>query len=297
MQTDLCPQTLHRIVQTVAADRDRDQTQAIEETRETPMPEQMPSVDLYDPKIAEVIVMEDGILAKAQKPQRKPDVKRPTRFIATNLATFQKPDGRFQTVMESLQREGDASFSVADALRAAFVTAWGNTEEKLAIVALSDGATAIRTHLLAVFGATLVVILDWYHLTEKLKVHLSQICHGNVERKAVQKAMEQRLWRGDVGGALEELAKVDPRKPEAATDLLGYLEKHRSEIIDYERRQAAGKPIGSGRIEKSADQAIGHRQKRKGMSWVEKGSRALACLRCIELNGQWEDFWEQRAAA
>jgi hypothetical protein len=32
------------------------------------------------------------------------------------------------------------------------------------------------------------------------------------------------------------------------------------------------------------------------MSWVEKGSRTLACLRCVELNGQWDNFWQRRAA-
>jgi DNA-binding response OmpR family regulator len=50
-------------------------------------------------------------------------------------------------------------------------------------------------------------------------------------------------------------------------ELLTYLNKHQHEIIDYERRQKAGKPIGSGRVEKAVDQVIGHRQKHKGPSW------------------------------
>jgi hypothetical protein len=43
----------------------------------------------------------------------------------------------------------------------------------------------------------------------------------------------------------------------ALSDLVCYLEKHRSEIIDYGRRQEAGKVIGSGRMEKGVDQVIG----------------------------------------
>ena len=74
------------------------------------------------------------------------------------------------------------------------------------------------------------------------------------------------------------------------------LEKHRHEIIDYDRRQKAGNPIGSGRMEKTVDQAIGHRQKRKDMSWSEPGSRGLAQLRCLEINNDWDDFWQKRAA-
>jgi hypothetical protein len=77
-------------------------------------------------------------------------------------------------------------------------------------------------------------------------------------------------------------------------ELIGYLEKHQKEIIDYKRRQAAGKSIGSGRMEKAVDQVIGHRQKRKGMSWRPEGSRALALLKVLELNGGWKHFWFPR---
>ena len=74
-------------------------------------------------------------------------------------------------------------------------------------------------------------------------------------------------------------------------ELLTYLEKHESEIIDYRRRQQSGKKIGSGRVEKGVDVVVGHRQKKKGMSWSEKGSRALAVLKVVELNGQWDELW------
>lgn len=67
--------------------------------------------------------------------------------------------------------------------------------------------------------------------------------------------------------------------------------KHQSEIIDYQRRAQVGKSIGSGRMEKAVDQVIGHRQKHKGMSWRPQGSRALALLKVLELNGGWQKFW------
>jgi hypothetical protein len=164
-------------------------------------------------------------------------------------------------------------------------------------VALTDGARSIRIHLFAVFGLAVVIILDWYHLTQKLRVLLSQVCHGNAHRKQIQKEMETLLWRGDVEGALEVLAKVEPRKAEKAEELRGYLTKHAEEIIDYERRQKAGKTIGSGRMEKGVDPAIGNRQKRKGMGWSPVGSRAMGHLKCVERNGEWEEFWARRAAA
>ena len=73
--------------------------------------------------------------------------------------------------------------------------------------------------------------------------------------------------------------------------LLTYLEKHESEIINYRRRQQAGKTIGSGRVGKGVDVVVGNLQKYRGMSWSEKGSRALAVLKVVELNGQWDELW------
>ena len=48
---------------------------------------------------------------------------------------------------------------------------------------------------------------------------------------------------------------------------------------------------GSGRVEKAVDLVIGNRQKRKGMSWSSLGSKALAILKVVELNGEWQQFW------
>ena len=59
---------------------------------------------------------------------------------------------------------------------------------------------------------------------------------------------------------------------------MGYLEKNRTTIIDYDRRQKTGKVIGSGRMEKQNDVVVAQRQKRKGMSWSKQGSLSLALV-------------------
>ena len=69
---------------------------------------------------------------------------------------------------------------------------------------------------------------------------------------------------------------VKTKNSEKLSELTGYIEKHKAEIIDYRRRQQAGKAIGSGRIEKGCDQVIGHRQEKKGMIWSEIGSKTWA---------------------
>jgi hypothetical protein len=87
------------------------------------------------------------------------------------------------------------------------------------------------------------------------------------------------------------LATLTPRNAKALADLVGYLKKHTAKIIDYGRRQATGKPIGFGRMEKAVDLVIGIRQKKKAMSWSQMGSRALALLKIPELYGLWQRLW------
>jgi hypothetical protein len=45
------------------------------------------------------------------------------------------------------------------------------------------------------------------------------------------------------------------------------------------------------RMEKAVDRVIGNRQKHKGISWRPQGSRALAILKVLELNGKWQQSW------
>ncbi|MGK7912065.1 MAG: hypothetical protein AB4050_11390 [Synechococcus sp.] len=78
---------------------------------------------------------------------------------------------------------------------------------------------------------------------------------------------------------------------------MSYLRKHQTEIIDYRRRQKAGKTIGSGRMEKGVDLVVGHRQKKKGMSWSQAGSHALAILKIEELNARWKQLWFDESLA
>ena len=68
-------------------------------------------------------------------------------------------------------------------------------------------------------------------------------------------------------------------------------------MIDDHRRKKAGKTIGSGLMEKGCDQVIGHRQKKKGMSWRAVRSQSLGILKVVELNHPWEKWWFPQEAA
>ena len=194
-----------------------------------------------------------------------------------------RPDGGEHFVCEGVS--GD--WTLVEAARAFLKQEWFAPGLSLApVVALTDGAKNIRADLSALFGVGVRVVLDWYHLKTRVYQNLSMVAHGKKERESWQNTVLPLLWRGKVEDALTFLSGLKARNPQALEDLLGYLGKHRSEIIDYQRRQEAGKPIGSGRMEKGVDQVIGRRQKGKGMSWTKSGTRALALLTCATLNAR-----------
>jgi hypothetical protein len=155
-----------------------------------------------------------------------------------------------------------------------------------------DGARDIRARLLSIFAGGLVIILDWYHLGKKLRELMSMIARNKPEKSEHLKFLFDHLGRGDTQKSLDYLNRqVKARNSQKLAELIGYLEKHPPEIINYQRRQQAGKSIGSGRMEEGVDLVVGHRQKKKGMSWRTLGSHALALLKLVPPNGQWQQFW------
>lgn len=168
----------------------------------------------------------------------------------------------------------------------------------LPIVVITDGAKNIRQDIAAVFGDPPVMILDWYHLGKKSRDMMSMIARSKEEKQQHLKFIFGHLWHGRIYTVLNYLkTEVSPKNEEKLWEFIGYLEKHKSEIIDYDRRKKAGKVIGSGIMEKGCDQVIGRRQKKKGMSWRAVGSRSLGILKVVELNNEWEKLWFPKDAA
>jgi hypothetical protein len=268
------------------------------------LPEVNGQVDVYDRLGAEILLFEDGIQVKQQKEKRVRRIEAESGFekmidevdkrsrVNTDVFLLQKRNGAFEYLSAGIDGAGNESVSLARIVQTRMIQEYGKEQEPLNLVAITDGAKAIRLRLLEIFGVATTVILDWYHLSKKLRELMSMIAWNKVEKSMHLRELFQHLWHGRVEQALEYLrTQVQPRNQEKLAELIGYLEKHRTEIIDYERRQQAGKSIGSGRVEKGVDQVIGHRQKGKGTSWRPKGSKALAILKILELNGRWQQTW------
>lgn len=293
----VCAQTLWNWVAQRASDLDAQLAQQVAAAQPLPAPSFAVPGDLYDRQSEEVLVLLDAIGVKAQKPKRDPAGAPKTGKIAkrhdTDVLLLQRPSGDFLYVAGST----DQKVSLRQATEAHLRVQWGDRPTPLPVVAITDGACAIRWDLTALFGAEVTIILDWYHLRQRVCQHLSMCAHSKPERQAWEQTMLGFLWQGQVGEARAFLSQQTVRNPGAQAELGGYLDKHAAEIIDYERRGQTGKPLGSGRMEKAVDQVIGMRQKKKGMSWSARGSRALAALKMAELNGQWQQLFPDLSLA
>ena len=229
-------------------------------------------VEVYEAQAEEVIWQADGVCVSEQKAVRDQQPKAGKERTTTDLAMLQKPDGSYRTLIAG------AGIDAVQLYRAEIVQAWGQRAARLPVVALSDGARSIKQELQAVFGAQVTHLLDWYHLQAKVCQMMTMIAPNKAAKKASNEFLLQALWHGETDQALTHLRELTPKNAAKREELVGYLEKNRTTIIDYDRRQKTGKVIGSGRMEKQNDVVVAQRQKRKGMSWSKQGSLSLALV-------------------
>jgi hypothetical protein len=92
---------------------------------------------------------------------------------------------------------------------------------------------------------------------------------------------------------LEPVPKHGPgtkQKRQGLSELITYAEK-RLDLMAYPQRLAEDMPVATGNVEGAVRHVIGQRLDCSGMRWVVGKAEAMLRLRCIEVNGQWDDFF------
>jgi hypothetical protein len=160
------------------------------------------------------------------------------------------------------------------------------------LLVLGDGAAWIRTWFENLGIDSKAMVLCWWHLRKRCYESMSSAGGPKDRRRAFEKELLGKLWRGEVGAAIELLrgALEWVRTPSSVEELIGYLEKRRAYIPDYEQRQRAGLWIASTRVEKYNDWAVSGRCKHQGMSWSAQGVLALATLEAARRNGELDEW-------
>ena len=167
------------------------------------------------------------------------------------------------------------------------------------LLVLGDGAAWIRAWFEGLGIPSKAMVLCWWHLRKRCYESMSSAGGPKDRRRGFEKELLGRLWRGEVGAAIELLRGASEwvRNPTAVEELIAYLEKRRAYIPDYQQRQRAGLWIASTRVEKYNDWAVSARCKHQGMSWSPQGVLALAALEAARRNGELDAWRRDRALA
>jgi hypothetical protein len=165
------------------------------------------------------------------------------------------------------------------------------------LLVLGDGAAWIRSWFEGLGIPFKAMVLCWWHLRKRCYESMSSAGGPKDRRRAFEKELLGKLWRGEVEAAIGLLrgALEWVRNPTSVEDLIGYLEKRRAYIPDYEQRQRAGLWIASTRVEKFNDWAVSARCKHRGMCWSPQGVLALAALEAARRNDELDQWRRDRA--
>ena len=162
-----------------------------------------------------------------------------------------------------------------------------------------DGAKGLQQNLEPLFPRA-IFTLDVCHVIEKLW-DLGHHFHGEAteELKACVEEWKERVYAGRVAELVErwqQLLEQVPRqgpgtkgKRKALAATIKYL-KPRLAMMRYDEWRQQDLVLASGQVEGAVRHVVGERLDCAGMRWIPGRAEALLHLRCIELNGDWEEF-------
>jgi hypothetical protein len=164
------------------------------------------------------------------------------------------------------------------------------------VIVLMDGQHCLWTDAQkALAGRSRVEILDLLHATSKLW-EVAHAFHAEVAgRLTAMKGYTLWLLRGkaaDLATLFRHWAdtkSLDPVARKKVETVCAYFEQHQ-ERMRYHEYLAAGYPIASGVIEGACRHVVKDRLERTGMHWTIAGAQAMMKLRCVAINGQWDEF-------
>jgi hypothetical protein len=171
---------------------------------------------------------------------------------------------------------------------------WARAEKK---VVLGDGAEWIWNQANLHFPDA-IQIVDLYHAREHLwSLGAKLYPHDSPAQKRWVMLRKDKLDEGKIERLVALLRSQAASHPELAEDLrieANYFEVNK-ERMRYPKFRKQGLFVGSGVIEAGCKTVLG-RLKRSGMFWTVHGANAIIALRCCQLSGRFEDYWEARRA-
>lgn len=165
-------------------------------------------------------------------------------------------------------------------------------------VLLMDGQKSLWEAAQAHLGsASSIEILDLLHANSYVW-KAAKLLHPKTKPEQLLFFVKPRIGRilhGEVEGVVQGLRAMGTRRGLKAKRLAklnkacAYLHNN-AHRMRYDEYLAAGYPIASGVIEGACRHVVKDRMERCGMRWTRTGAQSMLELRCIYLNGDWEEY-------
>ena len=157
-------------------------------------------------------------------------------------------------------------------------------------VCIGDGAAWLR-RLYAEWFPKAVAVVDFFHAAEYIWA-AARARYGPESDLAKRWAVRlcRLLKAGRADEVLAALRRAGGRDSARAAD---YIEARRGQMR-YDEYLARGWPIGPGRAEAACKTVVGRRLKCTGMRWSVAGANPVLWVRCANLSGWLDDYWDQR---
>lgn len=169
---------------------------------------------------------------------------------------------------------------------------WGRAQRK---VVLGDGSEWIWNQA-ALHFPDAIFIVDLYHSWEHLcSVAAKVYPQDEPARKRWIMVEQAKLDEGKIEelvAALRILKAAHPGLAEEIETEARYFDGNK-ERMRYAEFREKGLFVGSGVIEAGCKTVIG-RLKQSGMFWTLRGANAIIALRCCQISGKFENYWESR---
>ncbi|MBV8139160.1 MAG: ISKra4 family transposase [Deltaproteobacteria bacterium] len=173
---------------------------------------------------------------------------------------------------------------------------WGRAQLK---VVMGDSAEWIWNLADLHFPGALQIV-DLYHARQHLWEVARKLYPNDAgKQKAWMKMHQKLLDRGKIEKLVDALRAIKSENAEIAEKVrteADYFERNR-ERMRYPKFRRQHLFVGSGVIEAGCKTMIAARLKRSGMFWTVRGANSIVALRCCQLNGDFENYWEARRAA
>ena len=174
--------------------------------------------------------------------------------------------------------------------------------EHTRIHGIADGAPWIAEQFEKQFGLQHTFLIDFYHLCEYLGAAAGSCAGADCGHR--DRWLGQQKERLKSNRHHEVVAELEPHletgdTPDESAPVRKCLRypKNRAGHLDYQSAIARGLPIGSGEVESAHRHVVQRRLKLPGAWWSPGHAANVVQLRVTRANQQWDQFWQQKAAA